>query len=101
MGWKMVPPYWEPIIKQNLFASKVIKFYCCPRKLFFERGRKIELAPIEGVSPYQLFCFCHKPKRPCAKAVILADGRAIVRYIKMKEHWKSIKKGIKKFAGLE
>ena len=39
-------------------------------KTFLSRAEKSGLAPIAGVSPVWLLCFCHKPKEPWAKVII-------------------------------
>ena len=56
-----------------------IVYYCCPIKIF-EGIKKLGLIPFAGVSPFWLFsCRQTKPNNQCAKIVILADSRSMVR----------------------
>ena len=65
-------------IESALTALNVLKNYCCPIKLL--KRDKFRTDSFAGVSPFWLFsCRQTKPNNQCAKIVILADSRSMVR----------------------
>lgn len=65
------------LTRDNLyyFSNKI---YCCPIKLL--KRDKFRTDSFAGVSPFWLFsCRQTKPNNQCAKIVILADSRSMVR----------------------
>ena len=64
--------------KETLLIEGIDHNYCCPIKLL--KRDKFRTDSFAGVSPFWLFsCRQTKPNNQCAKIVILADSRSMVR----------------------